>query len=302
MSEQTILIIDDDHALVSGLKEGLEGQGFKVSIAYDGLQGVLQAHQSRPAAIILDFNMPAGGGASVYERLRGSTDTAAIPIIFMTGATVDEVKVKIRSTPKTYFLKKPASLTQLSSVLDKILGGAGAPAEAAPPEPKPAAANGSAAPAPAERPAPQPAQARAAPGQGQRHEFETRVAYADTDALGIVYYGSYLRYFELGRTELLRSFGVRYRDFEKERKLHLPVVEARCQYLSPARYDDRLLVRTWLAWLGPASVCFQNEIVQAETGTVVARGFSRHAVLDLRWRPVRLPEDLRALLAPRVVG
>ncbi|MBI2362383.1 MAG: response regulator, partial [Elusimicrobia bacterium] len=76
MAEKSILIIDDDQALVAAIKEGLETLGFRVAAAFDGLQGVLQAHQAKPDAVMLDFNMPAGGGAGVYERLRSSTVTA----------------------------------------------------------------------------------------------------------------------------------------------------------------------------------------------------------------------------------
>ncbi|MBI5595744.1 MAG: YbgC/FadM family acyl-CoA thioesterase [Elusimicrobia bacterium] len=346
MAEKSILIIDDDQALVAAIKEGLETLGFRVAAAFDGLQGVLQAHQARPDAVMLDFNMPAGGGAGVYERLRSSTVTAQTPIVFLTAATVDEVKKVIRSTPNTYFLKKPISVTQLRKVLDKILGGAGgvpssntrpivlgpAPAPAGgdfaglggvPPPPQPLAGP-AAPPAPGRRtptasmplpplaaasPAPfsgfgpgAPAPAPVSGGlEGQVHSFDLRVSYADTDRLGIVYYGTYLRYFEAGRTEFLRALGLRYRDLEMERRLFLPAVECRAQYVVPCRYDDQLRVKTWLSWLGPASVCFQNEVLNRDEGDrVVARGFTRHAVLNEQWKPARLPADVKQRLTPFV--
>lgn len=354
MAEKSILIIDDDQVLVAAIKEGLETLGFKVSAAYDGLQGVLQAHQGRPDAVMLDFNMPAGGGAGVYERLRSSTVTAQTPIVFLTGATVEEVKKVIRSTPNTYFLKKPISVSQLRKVLDKILGVGGGPLSSksrpvtlglsspaggtldefaglggVPPPPQPLAtpsprvmpgtnatplpplpqAQGSAflspsprpvaAPAPFAPPAPAPAPASPIGGlDGPVHSFEMRVPYADTDRLGIVYYGNYLRYFETGRTELLRVLGLRYRDLELERRIFLPAVECRVQYLKPCRYDDMLRIRTWMSWLGPASICFQNEIANVdEGGRLVARGFTRHGVLNERWKPARLPADIKKHLA-----
>lgn len=354
MAEKSILIIDDDQALVAAIKEGLETLGFRVAAAFDGLQGVLQAHQAKPDAVMLDFNMPAGGGAGVYERLRSSTVTAQTPIIFLTAATVDEVKKVIRSTPNTYFLKKPISVTQLRKVLDKILGGgvpssktrpitlgpsampatddfAGLggvpppPQPLAPPPPAPGRSSVTASmplpplgvtptpvappPAPAPTPAAGPAPfsgfgvaapAPAAGGlEGQVHALDLRVSYADTDRLGIVYYGTFLRYFEAGRTEFLRALGLRYRDLEMERRLFLPAVECRAQYLVPCRYDDQLRVKTWLSWMGPASVCFQNEVLNRDEGDrVVARGFTRHAVLNEQWKPSRLPDDLKQRLGP----
>ncbi|TBR24913.1 response regulator [bacterium] len=360
MADKSILIIDDDQTLVAAIKEGLETLGFRVAAAFDGLQGVLQAHQSRPDAVMLDFNMPAGGGAGVYERLRTSSVTAQTPIIFLTAATVEEVKKVIRSTPNTYFLKKPISVGQLRKVLDKILGGhvtgpvttrsrpvelspktrppapvddfaglgglptpppmappAGMPMPAPTPAPAPAPAKsgglfgpmtpppapfpkqvaGFGAMPPPPAPAPTPAPAPVGGFDGHAHVFDLRVGYADTDRLGIVYYGTYLRYFELGRTEFLRALGLRYRDIEMERRFFLPAVEARAQYLAPCRYDDQLRLRTWVSWLGPASVCFQNELVNVdEGGRLVARGFTRHAVLNEQWKPSKLPPDIRQRL------
>jgi acyl-CoA thioester hydrolase len=132
-------------------------------------------------------------------------------------------------------------------------------------------------------------------------EFQVRVTYADTDKMGIIYYSNYFKYFEEGRTELMRSLGVRYRDLELQRKIYLPAVETGCRYLAPSRYDDLLIVRTWLSSLGIASVRFENEIYDKEHGgRKLARGFSRHAVVNDLWRSTRIPDDLRLLLEPYV--
>src|SRR5262249_45905998 len=151
----------------------------EIAVAHDAVQAVAKALEFRPAAILLDFNMPAGGGATAYERLRNSTETARIPVIFTTGIQLDEVQGRIRPGPQTFFLKKPVSLKQLEDMLQRVLH----------PEPE----------------APAGAKLR-------RHEFEVRVTYADTDKMGIIYYANYFRYFEVGRTEFMRSLGVRYRD------------------------------------------------------------------------------------------
>ena len=81
----------------------------------------------------------------------------------------------------------------------------------------------------------------------------------------------------------------------------MPVVESRCEYLGPSRYDDLLGVKTWLSWMGPASICFQNEIVDKDNGgKVVVRGFTRHAVVNEMWKPIRIPKDLRDLFTPHL--
>jgi len=139
--------------------------------------------------------------------------------------------------------------------------------------------------------------ANAAPGRV--HDFAVRVTYADTDQMGVVYYANYLRYFEQGRTELLRSLRTNYRDLELRHGLYLPVTEAVCRYEAPGRYDDLLLVRTWVLTLGRASISFAYEMLATDApGRRLAVGRTRHAVVDEAWKPARLPGDLRAALAP----
>src|SRR5688572_6809365 len=69
-----------------------------------------------------------------------------------------------------------------------------------------------------------------------------RVRYSETDRMGVVYYANYLVWFEVARAELLRTLGWSYREME-ETGVFLPVIEAHCQYLRPARYDDEIEVR-----------------------------------------------------------
>ena len=307
---RTILIIDDDATLVAPLKEGLESVGYRVAVAFDGAQGVLQAHQWHPDAIILDFYMPGGGGHSVYERLRDASDTVLTPIVFSTVVSVEEVRSKVKPTPNTYFLRKPVALGQVISTLNSILGEkkqalASAPLPAAPHPP--AASTPALPPAPVATPAPA-ASVSTGTGTGPTlpsakipkfHEFEVRVTYADTDKMGIIYYANYFKYFELGRTELMRSLGVRYRDLEVQRKLFLPAVETGCRYLAPSRYDDLLAVRTWISEIGRASIRFENAIFDKERpGRKLARGFSRHVIVNDLWRTVRAPQDIKQLLEP----
>ncbi len=304
MNPKTILIIDDDQTLVAPLKDGLESIGYRVAVAFDGVQGIYQALQSRPDAIILDFNMPGGGGENVYKRLRKSPQTTETPVIFSTVVALEEVKSRISPTPNTYFLRKPVGLSQFIGVLNKVLGHP-APVEVREPfmaVPPPVSAP-KAQPAGREksraRPAPKPA--REGGKLEKYHEFEVRVTYADTDKMGVIYYSNYLRYFEAGRTELFRSMGVRYRDLEVQRKLFIPCVEANCQYLAPARYDDLLVVRSWIASVGRASIVFRNTVYNKDLGgKTVAEGFTRHALVNDLWRSVRIPPDLRKLMDPYI--
>jgi acyl-CoA thioester hydrolase len=124
---------------------------------------------------------------------------------------------------------------------------------------------------------------------------DVRVIYGDTDQMGIVYYANYLRYFEAGRNEFIRAKGLRYRDFEAQYRLMLPVVEAHVTYRAPVRYDDLIAVETSLADVRRASARFEYRIVR--DGDVVASGHTVHACVDLEGRVQRMPRELLVRLA-----
>jgi acyl-CoA thioester hydrolase len=125
--------------------------------------------------------------------------------------------------------------------------------------------------------------------------IDIRVRYAETDKMGVVYHANYFVWFEIGRCELLRTIGRSYRELEAE-GVGLPVIEAHCEYKSPARYDDALQVKTTGKLLSPARVEFAYEISRPCDGTVNATGRTVHAAIDTNGRPCRLPDYIRELL------
>jgi acyl-CoA thioester hydrolase len=122
-----------------------------------------------------------------------------------------------------------------------------------------------------------------------------RVRYAETDKMGVVYHANYFMWFEIGRCELLRAVGRSYRDMEAS-GIGLPVIEAHCEYKSPARYDDELVVTTKGTLLSPARVEFEYEISRPIDATINAVGRTVHAAIDTTGRPCRLPDYIRELL------
>lgn len=126
-------------------------------------------------------------------------------------------------------------------------------------------------------------------------ELELRVRYAETDQMGVAHHASYLVWFEAGRTEFIRSRGRSYAQIEADGWL-LVVVEARCRYLRPARYDDVLIVRTRLGAVGPATLAFDYEVVRRADGELLARGATIHAAVDRTGRPRRVPKEISRLL------
>ena len=92
-----------------------------------------------------------------------------------------------------------------------------------------------------------------------KSETKIRVIYGDTDKMGVVYYGIYPRYYEIGRTELMREIGLCYNELE-EHGIIMPVVNMNIEYLMSARYDDVLTVRTFIKELPSARTRFYYEI------------------------------------------
>ena len=123
-----------------------------------------------------------------------------------------------------------------------------------------------------------------------------RVRYAETDQMGVVYYANYFVWFEVGRTDLLRSLGGTYKDLEAE-GIFLPVIEASCTYAQASRYDDELDIRTTGRLLSPVRMEFQYEVVRLADQVTTATGRTVHAALNGRGRPCRLPEKVRTALA-----
>jgi acyl-CoA thioester hydrolase len=123
-----------------------------------------------------------------------------------------------------------------------------------------------------------------------------RVRYAETDKMGVVYYANYLVWFEVGRADLLRSLGCRYRDMEVA-GVSLAVIEAHCEYSRPARYDDELEIRTEGRMLSPIRMEFKYEIRFVAENVVAASGWTMHAALDGRGRPCKLPERIREVFS-----
>ena len=121
-----------------------------------------------------------------------------------------------------------------------------------------------------------------------------RVRYAETDQMGVVYYANYLVWFEVARTDWLRSLGWTYRDMEASGIL-LPVIEAHCEYRAPARYDDEVEIRTVGRLLSRVRVAFTYEVRIGTKAEIAAHGRTTHAATGRDGRPVRLPERIQGV-------
>ena len=121
-----------------------------------------------------------------------------------------------------------------------------------------------------------------------------RVRYQETDCMKVVYYSNYLVYFEVGRVEYLRHRGLPISEID--RRIHMPVVDARLRYIKPARLDDLLEVRCWISERRRASFTFAYEI-RDEAGETIATGTTQHACTDATTgKLVGVPDWLQAIM------
>lgn len=121
-------------------------------------------------------------------------------------------------------------------------------------------------------------------------ETRLRVRYAETDQMGIVYHSNHFIWFEVGRVELLRQLGFTYKEMEREDGCYIAVVDARCRYKAPARYDEEIIVRTHLKNIRESLIHFGYELVRADDGTLLAEGETTHIVIDREMKITPMPQ------------
>jgi len=122
-------------------------------------------------------------------------------------------------------------------------------------------------------------------------EIVIRVRYAETDRMGLLHHANYLVYFEQGRTELLRSQGLAYKDLEDQGFL-LVLTRVQVRYRRPARYDDLLTLRTIVERTSMVKIEHRYELLC--DGQLLAEGQTTLGCIDRDGRPQMLPEILRA--------
>jgi len=121
MAKKKILVIDDMPNVVTMVKARLEASGYEVIAALDGQQGLTYAYSEKPDLIILDIVMPAGGGYSVYTRLKMSPKTQSVPVIFLTAKDRPEDMARAYKLGVQYYVKKPYKPEMLLETVKKVL-------------------------------------------------------------------------------------------------------------------------------------------------------------------------------------
>ena len=123
------------------------------------------------------------------------------------------------------------------------------------------------------------------------------MAFYETDAMGVVHHANYLHLFERGRVLWLEQHHRPYTEYI-ERDLHFAVTQAQVEYHGPARFDDRLTVTTWLAWVRGASLAMRYTVACGDR--LITTGTTEHAAINGSGRVRRIPREDRAELRKRV--
>ena len=125
----------------------------------------------------------------------------------------------------------------------------------------------------------------------KKSSTKTRVRYSETDQMGVVYHGNYAQFFEMGRTEWLRSLGVTYKDMEMN-GIILPVVSINLTFIKSALYDDILTIHTFLKKEPMVKIEFNYEI-KNQLDELICTGSSVLAFMNSKnMKPTRCPDYL----------
>lgn len=127
------------------------------------------------------------------------------------------------------------------------------------------------------------------------HELQIRVRYGETDQMGFVYYGNYAQYFEMGRVEWLRSFGISYKRME-DSGIMLPVLKLNIEYKKPAKYDDLLTLKTTLLKKPSVRIEFGFELFN-DKKELLTLGYTQLVFIDMKNnRPTKAPNYIFDLI------
>lgn len=132
------------------------------------------------------------------------------------------------------------------------------------------------------------------------NKTETRVRYADTDEAGVVYYGAYARWLEIGREELLRENGISYKEYA-DKGIHAPVVKLEINYKAPTSYDDLILIETSIEKIGNSSVTFVYRITRKQDNLLLAEAKTVNVFINKKREKVSVPDEVKRILNNRSI-
>lgn len=121
-------------------------------------------------------------------------------------------------------------------------------------------------------------------------DHQIRVRYAETDQMGYVYYGNYAAFYEIARTEMLRSTGISYKELE-EMGIMLPVTEMKTKYLKPGKYDDLITIRVTIRKKPAVRIIFEYELFN-ENGELLNQGETTLVFVNMKKNKPCMPPQI----------
>lgn len=126
-------------------------------------------------------------------------------------------------------------------------------------------------------------------------DYQLRTRYGETDQMGVVYYGNYPQYLELGRVEWLRSLGISYQEME-EVGVMLPVVSLQINYKKPALYDELITIRTLLKKIPSTKIEFDYQVINSKKEVISTANTVLVFVDRQTWKPIRCPKEILQII------
>ena len=133
--------------------------------------------------------------------------------------------------------------------------------------------------------------------------IEEYVRWSDVDFAGIIFYGSYVRLFEIAETEMFRHCGLAYNRMFDDYDIFLPRKAVHSEFFWPARLDDRLRIAAYVGKVGTKSLTLHFDVLRADTAALGAAGWMVLVCVDRqRLKPRPLPAGLIQALAPHTLS
>jgi len=118
-------------------------------------------------------------------------------------------------------------------------------------------------------------------------ETKIVVRYAETDKMGIVHHSNYFIWFEAGRTDFIKGSHISYSEME-ENGILIPLAESNCKYIIGAKYEDELIIKTWVKQLTPVKVEFNYSVIRENDQREIAKGSTLHIFVNNDFRIINL--------------
>lgn len=119
------------------------------------------------------------------------------------------------------------------------------------------------------------------------HENKIKVRYVETDQMGIVHHSKYYPWFEIARGEFITKIGMTYREIE-EQGILMPVLESSCKYIEGAKYEDNLVIQSWISEFNPVKIIFNYNVIREEDNKIIAKGSTKHTFVNEEFKIVNI--------------